>query len=1117
VRRDDELADAATEPPRELATDPTLAAKPKPKPDLSTDATLQAAPPPPPNLATDATLQPAPPDLGTDRTLAVSPDHSSDPTLAPSPTATPASTLGPAYLPTIELSNYAWGEEIARGGMGRIVEATDRRLRRIVAVKELLHGGGAGAARFEREALISARLQHPAIVAIYEAGRWPTGEPFYAMKRVFGRSLDKVVADAKTLRARLALIPSVLAVFDALAFAHSKRVIHRDLKPANVLVGEFGETVVIDWGLAKDLSAADESEAPASLPATTSSDETMAGAVMGTPAYMPVEQARGETVDERADVYSLGALLYHVLTGSPPYVARTADAVLAAVLAGPPAPIRDTAPGIPDDLATIVETAMARDREGRYATAEPLAGELRRYQTGQLVASHEYSWRQLVARWARRHRGALAVATAALVVVGVVAIVLLRQVLRERAAAKRGLAAALVEKAQHAMEAQRWDEAAVLYARARLESEADHPDAAWRAGLAASRVVPAIGTANAPDHLGALAATGDARTVFAGLQDGRVVARDVDGAAWRDVVKLDAAVTALAVAADGGLAIAGDRAGAVIVVERNAIRTRAATGSAVLSIAIAPGGAAFATGHEDGIVRTWRVGEGTPQSLAGHSQRVYAVRYTPSGQLASSSDDRTIRLWGDTATSWRGEVNSGIKAIAFSRDGATLAAAGWSWFVKLWAVDGDHETPLTQWQTDNIVDAVAYSPDGGWLATAGASHDVVLWDPATGAPLARLAGHQREVIGVAVSRDGARLVSGGVDGVVRWWDTGGVSATAIAMGHRGVVKTIVWRDDRLVTSSYDRTFRVWEMPSGRPAARAWTPHAPAYLFDVARDGTFAVPGEDGTVRVFGVADARERAVIPVGESLTSLSISPDGTWYALGASSGRVYLVDAKTRAIVASVKAHGHVAFHLGWSTAAGAATLVTSGLDGKLRVWSVPQLASLWERDVESENQVGRVSPDGKLFAIAGDDTTIEVTDLGARRTARVLHGHTARVWDLAFSPDSGTLASTSEDGTVRLWRLATGDPLAALTSDEVRVSPQGVAFSGDATRLAVGYVDGTIVIYDVARGRATATLGRPTSCDAPQGDELARACRDAPDAYRTYIEQRTAIRGDGVELVR
>src|SRR5689334_8377839 len=187
--------------------------------------------------------------------------------------------------------------EYGRGGLGRVSRAHDLELGRDVAIKELISRGAINEVRFLREALITARLEHPGIVPIHEAGRWPDGTPFYAMKLVSGRSLRDLIAEARTSDERLGLLDHVIAVADAIAYAHGRNIIHRDLKPGNVIVGDFGETVVIDWGLAKDLTAAEDPVTAAS-PAQPSPDDelTGAGSVLGTPAYMAPEQARGEHV-----------------------------------------------------------------------------------------------------------------------------------------------------------------------------------------------------------------------------------------------------------------------------------------------------------------------------------------------------------------------------------------------------------------------------------------------------------------------------------------------------------------------------------------------------------------------------------------------------------------------------------------------------------------------------------------------------------------------------------------------------------------------------------------------------------------------------------------------------
>ena len=378
-----------------------------------------------------STSTPAEPTLVATRTVA---------SLWRGPTGGPDAT--PKYvasqLPIVDREAYEIDGEVARGGIGRILRARSVHLDRAVAIKELLVPGDVTEERFVCEALLTARLQHPSIVPVYEAGRWPSGELFYAMKLVSGRSLADVLRDMgaahdgqSPLSARLSLLPHVIAVADAMAYAHSKRLIHRDLKPANVLVGAFGETVVIDWGLAKDL--ADSAPPPDPLPGAGRAEGreglTVAGAVIGTPAYMPPEQARGLPADERADVYALGAILYHLLAGALPYEGGDVRAILRAVAAGPPPPLAEREKGIPVELETIVNKAMARDPADRYPTARKLAEDLRRFTTGQIVGAHKYTRAELAQRFVRRYRTLLSVGAAALCVVAATGVVSMRRIM----------------------------------------------------------------------------------------------------------------------------------------------------------------------------------------------------------------------------------------------------------------------------------------------------------------------------------------------------------------------------------------------------------------------------------------------------------------------------------------------------------------------------------------------------------------------------------------------------------------------------------------------------------------------------------------------------------------
>jgi serine/threonine protein kinase len=326
--------------------------------------------------------------------------HPGDETISGEDMALGASTPAPLLTPesiAVDPARYALAGEHARGGLGRILQAHDVLLDRPVAVKELLKVGDEAEARFIREALITARLQHPAIVPVHDLGRSPEGKPFYTMKMVCGRSLAELIQQTRTLAERLALLPNIIAVADAMAYAHGRRVIHRDLKPSNILIGPFGETVVVDWGLAADLDEAKRrSRCVSTAYEIAASGLTVAGTVLGTPEYMPAEQAEGRSVDERADVYAIGAILYHLLAGAPPYEGNSSKEVLAKLVRREPIPVEKREPATPRELATIVRTAMARTPSDRYATAKELAADLERFRTGQRVLAHSYSPASLI-------------------------------------------------------------------------------------------------------------------------------------------------------------------------------------------------------------------------------------------------------------------------------------------------------------------------------------------------------------------------------------------------------------------------------------------------------------------------------------------------------------------------------------------------------------------------------------------------------------------------------------------------------------------------------------------------------------------------------------------------
>src|SRR3569623_874722 len=344
-----------------------------------------------------------------------------------------------AELPVDAPDRYEQICEHARGGLGRIVRAVDRRLGRTVAVKELLRRDDWHEARFVREALSTARLEHPGIVPVHEAGRWPNGDPYYVMKLVEGRTLKELMAGHTSWRERGELLPHIIAIADAVGYAHSEGVIHRDVKPSNVIGGSFGETIVVDWGLARDIKR-DIAEPLPELLAEGSGISTISGKVVGTPAYLAPELARGELVDARADVYAIGAVLYELMAGKAPHADETPKAMLDRVIAGPPAPIDSVVATAPPELADIIGKAMARLPEERDANATLLAEDLRAFLTGKLVSAHAYTPWQLVRKKLAQHRGVVAVALASAVALGAVGVESFRTVVAERDIARGGRA-----------------------------------------------------------------------------------------------------------------------------------------------------------------------------------------------------------------------------------------------------------------------------------------------------------------------------------------------------------------------------------------------------------------------------------------------------------------------------------------------------------------------------------------------------------------------------------------------------------------------------------------------------------------------------------------------------
>jgi WD40 repeat protein len=961
-------------------------------------------------------------------------------------------------------ARYDVGERLGAGGVGEVCVATDRVLRREVAVKRLLKPSADAVARFVGEAQVTAQLDHPNIVPVYDLGVDDEGRRFLAMKRVGGRSVRAWIDSGEPwpLAARLEVFCKVC---DAMAFAHARGVLHRDIKPDNVMVGDFGEVLLMDWGLARPIHGGD-----APLPVDRfegGAAQTREGQIAGSPAYMAPEQARGDldALDARTDVYGLGALLYELITGVPPYRGDAA-AVLAAVREGrfnPPS----TATVVPAELDAIVCKAMAHRPADRYPSVSALREDVDAWTVHLPLPHVGTTLRARAAKWVVRHAGAV---RGAAIVAGI------------------ALSVAIGGVYRYAVDVGVERDRAFDSAKRAIEAEREA-----RRQLLAARVALADSRSRAGDGSGAGAALREADAISGDLGEDRRA--------------LDWALSGHARVSPGPVA---DCALGV---------------DAVLALAVAPEGSEFALFAADGrllrvavddcrVVETVQVEPGVraalgfdaagPYGVMVRAASVTRVRGGKAADVPRPDADAAHRAWvdGDAAVvafadgqTWRFPMDGGSPSRAVGH--ATPGAVWWpvgdaSLAVSLpngREVGGVWDATGRPIATGVGVTGVAISPDRRFAALSTASeHEVydvargvALWSHG-GVPTAevRLVGADLLVAGrfdgafdVERRDDGAmvRQIEADADGVARvaaWSEDGRIAAVARAGG-----RVHVYLMPRRTTAPLYVGFEQLA-------------HGVATSHDTTR---LAVAGDDGRVAVIDRATGvvlRERA--DLGASVRTVRFSPDDEALVLGVRSGEVAvwrydddtlsrwslggrspavdwidartLVAVNTEGMASRIDVVGDTVTPLGkvlstsvWGgeTLPGTRQFAVNGNSqnsaSEVIVLDADTGAVVHRRPVATSRYRIAVSPDGKRVASGGHNGVVDVWDLdgGAVASWRADGGPTLGV---AWSPDGRLVASTGFDGDVDLWDAATG---ALLRSIPIHQGPgTSVAFTADGAAL-------------------------------------------------------------------